>query len=73
MCMQTFHPTISASLEYDNARSQWFGRIVYGKSKYALYTTSRTFSCEVLCDDIAFRPTPVCEYLRTHVYDENSL
>ena len=52
---------------------QWFGRIVYGKSKYALYTTTRTFSCEVLCNDIAFRPTPVCEYLRTHVYDENSL
>lgn len=52
---------------------QWFGRIVYGKRKYAMYTTSRTFSCEALCNDIAFSPTPVCDYLRTHVYDENSL
>lgn len=52
---------------------QWFGRMVYGKRRYALYTTVRTFSSEALCADLAFSPTPVCEYLRTHVYDENSL
>ncbi len=52
---------------------QWFGRKVYGERRYASYTTSRTFSSARIALDLAFRPTGVCNYLRTHVYDENSL
>ena len=52
---------------------QWFGRVVYGKKKYAAYTTSRTVSTARLAAAIAYSTTPVCEYLRTHNYDESSL
>ena len=52
---------------------QWFGRKVYGARRYAEYTTSRTFSSARIAFDLAFRPTDVCAYLRTHIYDENSL
>ncbi len=51
----------------------WFGRLIYGKKRYSTYTTSRTFDCSRLCRTIDYRPTPTTEYLRTHVYDENSL
>ncbi len=52
---------------------QWFGRLVYGRRLTALYTTTRTYSSAALEADMAFRPTPVCSYLRTHNYDEESL
>lgn len=52
---------------------QWIGRQVYGARRYSLYTTTRTFSSEKLKLDMAFHATDTCEYLRTHVYDENSL
>ncbi len=52
---------------------QWFGRVVYGRRKYSMYTTTRTFSSAKLCGELTFSPTPVCEYMRTHNYDENSL
>ena len=51
----------------------WLGRLIYGKKRYRAYTTSRTFDCSRLCRTIDYRPTPTTEYLRTHVYDENSL
>lgn len=51
----------------------WLGRLIYGKKRYSTYTTSRTFDCSRLCRTIDYRPTPTTEYLRTHVYDENSL
>ena len=52
---------------------QWMGRIIYGRRRYSLYTTTRTYSSAAAALDMAFRPTPVCEYLRTHTYAENSL
>lgn len=52
---------------------QIIGRLIYGKRRYALYTTSRTFSNEALLRDTGFKPKSACNYLRTHVYDENSL
>ena len=51
----------------------WFGRILYGRRLYRRFTTQRTFDCSALCRDVDYRPTPVTEYLRTHVYDESSL
>ena len=51
---------------------QWFGRKFYGE-RYKYYTTTERVSCEALKAAIGFTPVPVCEYLRTHVYDENSL
>lgn len=52
---------------------QWLGRIAYGKRKYSSYTTTRTISCVALHSVIDYSPTPVCQYLRTHNYDESSL
>ena len=52
---------------------QWIGKKIYGEKRYALYTSSRTFSSGKLKLDMAFRATDTCEYLRTHVYDQNSL
>lgn len=52
---------------------RWFARLLYGKEKYARYTTSRTFDAARLALDLAFTPTVVTDYLRTHTYDENSL
>lgn len=52
---------------------QWIGKKIYGEKRYALYTSSRTFRCEKLKLDMAFRATDTCDYLRTHVYDQNSL
>lgn len=52
---------------------QWFGRLVYGRKRYARYTTNRTFSSDAAVSDFAFKPIPVCQYLRTHNYDDSSL
>lgn len=38
-----------------------------------LETTTLTFSCEKLRKTTGFEPQSVTEYLRTHIYDENSL
>lgn len=51
---------------------QMIARLLYGP-KYRLWTTERTFDGSAACRALDFTPTPVCEYLRTHVYDENSL
>lgn len=52
---------------------QMIGRLIYGRKRYARYTTNRTFSSEAAANDLAFHPTPVCQYLRTHNYDDSSL
>lgn len=51
----------------------WFGRLFYGRRLYRRFTLERTFDCGPLCRIIDYRPTPVTEYLRTHIYDESSL
>lgn len=52
---------------------QWFGRMAYGKKKYASYTTDRIFDGSRLREAINVPPVDVCQYLRTHTYDECSL
>ena len=52
---------------------QWIGRFVYGKQKYESYTNTRTFSNAKVLKVSQYSPTAVCEYLRTHIYDESSL
>lgn len=52
---------------------QVIGRFLYGKKKVAAYTTTRTFSAARLVRELAFKAVPACEYLRTHIYDDNSL
>jgi len=39
----------------------------------AAYTTTRTFSSARLAQELNFRATDTCRYMRTHIYDENSL
>lgn len=51
---------------------QIIGRMLYGK-RYRDYTTDERFNGEALLAAIPLKPVSVCEYLRTHVYDENSL
>ena len=52
---------------------QWMGRKWYGRRLYALYTSTITFDGSKFCDKFSFTPVPVTEYVRTHVYDHNSL
>ncbi len=47
-------------------------RFLYGP-KYRTWTTERTFDGSAICRALDYTTTPVCEYLRTHVYDEQSL
>lgn len=52
---------------------QIIARLLYGKKKMAAYTTTRTFSSARLAQELNFRATDTCRYMRTHIYDENSL
>ena len=52
---------------------QWMGRKWYGRKLYALYTTTVTYSAERVKEEFGFEPVPVTKYLRTHVYDHESL
>ncbi len=52
---------------------KWLGRMLYGKKLMRLYTTSRTFSSAALEEDMHFTPTAVCNYMRTHDYNDESL
>ncbi len=52
---------------------QWFGRKIYGRRLYGLYTTTLTFSAERVREEFGFEPAPVTNYLRTHIYDNDSL
>ncbi len=47
-------------------------RLFYGKDFYSQMTANRTFSSEKLRSR-GFAATPVTEYLKTHVYDDESL
>ncbi len=51
---------------------QWMGRIVFS-SKYRLYSTSLTFSALAAKEELNFNPEGTVEYMRSHVYDNNSL
>lgn len=51
---------------------QIIGRFIYGR-RYNGYTTDRRFSSERFMHEFNFTPVAVCDYLRTHVYDESSL
>lgn len=52
---------------------QIMGRIFYGKRLYQLYTTTRTFTSSCASHYLPMTFTPVCQYMRTHVYDNESL
>ena len=80
------HPTVhdiaeALAFRMDNKRistlstrpQQWMGRKWYGRKLYALYTTSVTFDSSRFCKDFDFQPVPTIEYMRTHVYDHDSL
>lgn len=45
----------------------------YGRSYFDELTTDHTAPCTFIEVFPDFRPTPVVEYLKTHVYDEQSL
>ncbi len=52
---------------------QRFAKILYGRRLYGLYTGTCTICADAIMRDMAFEPTDVCGYLRTHSYDEDSL
>lgn len=52
---------------------QWMGRIAYGRRKYEQYTRPQLYRSAKIRQYLDFEPTDVCAYLRTHVYDDNSL
>lgn len=45
----------------------------YNSALYNTLTNTLTFSSLRLQQEFGFRPTPVCRYLTTHVYDDESL
>ncbi|MCM1452013.1 MAG: hypothetical protein NC102_07125 [Clostridium sp.] len=51
----------------------WVARLIYGKEYYAQLTTDHIVSDTFRQAYPDFAPTPVTQYLRTHVYDEKSL
>lgn len=51
----------------------WLARIIYGKGYYGQLTSDHLASDSFGLSYPDFNPTPVTKYLRTHVYDENSL
>lgn len=51
----------------------FLGKLLYGKSFCRFVQSMPVFSCDALAAECGFRPASVTEYLRTHVYDENSL
>lgn len=51
---------------------QWFMRLIYGRKRMARYTTTVRYSSAAI-QSLGFMPTNVCDYLHTHVYDDNSL
>lgn len=46
----------------------WMGRIVYGKKRYASYTTDRLVDGSLLRQYVKIEWTDVCDYLRNHTY-----
>lgn len=52
---------------------KWLGRLLYGRRRMRLYTCSRLADGSAFCGATGFAPVAVCDYMRTHQYDENSL
>lgn len=52
---------------------QWVARRLYGQDTYALYTTTRTLASIHPASYIPSGSPAVCQYLRTHTYDDTSL
>ncbi|MDE5553904.1 MAG: hypothetical protein K2J10_01825 [Muribaculaceae bacterium] len=53
-------------------KPKWY-RLILGKKKFDAASRSLTFSCEKLRSRGDFNPVSTVDYLKTHVYDENSL
>lgn len=53
--------------------SERWARWRYNPALYNLLTNTLTFSSLRLQQQFGFKPTPVCQYLTTHVYDDESL
>lgn len=51
---------------------QWIARLIYGKSRYTRYTSDQIYS-SALIRGLGFEPTDTCQYLHTHIYDQESL
>lgn len=51
----------------------WMAKWLMPASLRRLAAEGSTARCNVFAEKFGFRPTPVTEYLRTHVYDESSL
>lgn len=51
----------------------WMAKLWYGRSYFTELITDHVASDSFGLDFPDFRPTPVTQYLRTHVYDEKSL
>lgn len=51
---------------------QMLAKVLYGK-RYRYYTTTERFSCNRLIKALGYTPVSVCNYLRTHVYNMDSL
>lgn len=49
---------------------QYIGRLLYGKRRYATYTTTRTFNDDAIHKLLDTTPINVCHYLRTHDYQD---
>lgn len=52
---------------------KWLAKLFYGAKRYRQYTTTLTFSGKAVRELVGVEPLVATEYLRTHVYDENSL
>lgn len=53
-------------------KPKWY-RLIFGKKKLDVASHTLTFSCEKLRSRSDFNPVSAVDYLKTHVYDENSL
>lgn len=53
--------------------SERWARWRYSSALYNTLTNTLTFSSQRLQDEFGFRPTAVCHYLTTHIYDDESL
>lgn len=53
-------------------KPKWY-RLIFGKKKLDVASHTLTFSCEKLRSRSDFNPVSTVDYLKTHVYDENSL
>jgi len=51
----------------------WMARLWYGKEYYSMLTVDHLAFDSFSAAFPDFKPVPVTQYLRTHVYDENSL